>query len=541
MPKETRSVFLYGYPTQVKKALIQDTQTQYVSLINTFIEIMVSDEKYYLALFTNNKQAPVVRQLEKDMRGDLGAAYGQNAIDKAVTELHNHFIRIKNKLYGYVANQLVDMLPYAQSVALLNALLTKQDELVILQELLQKELDKKNPNKKTVKFYKELETYLSNLTFDQREDYRETVSVMFYEKLNFWKLPFVNNAPLQLDTRLATLENPIEVDADFVLSVKLLGSKDRVELPVTTSKNSLRRMNQYRTCSMTLTMKNNKVCVGIPFEKKVKSNKVEEIIGVDAGITDLLYSSKGKAYGTFSGMDKIYEQLVEPKLKQRSKLLAVKRKYQRELKKCKDKTRKALLREKIHNISKKLSGKKNLAKKKRAYQHKVTLRLTEAIKPFVEEVKSQSFLVAMESLDITEFDRGKKANKRDSSWVRGKLLIKLQQKLSWAGIPFIEVDPAYTSKECPVCHNVNDNNRNGKSFECTVCSHKDDADHNASVNIASRAYDKEIAEITAKYFYSTKKRCQAIKALLLKRHRSCMKVQPYEPLTLRGENLRDTA
>ena len=524
MPKETKSVFLYGYPTQVKKLMIQNTQKQYVSLINTFIEMMVFDEKYYLALLTNNKQAPDVRQLEKDMRDkhELGAAYGQNAVDRAVVELHNHFVRIRNKLYGYVANQLKDMLPYVQSIALFNALLTKQDELAVLQELIQKELGKKNPNEETLKFYRSLEIYLNNLTPGQREDYKETISVMFYEKLNHWKLPFVKNIPLQLDTRLATLEKPREVKADFVLSVKLLGSKERVEIPVTTSKNSLRRMEQYPTCSMTLAVKNNKVCVGVPFEKKVKANKVDEVIGIDVGITDLLYSSKGKSYGTFAGMDKIYEQVVEPKLKQRSKLLAVKREHQKELKKCKDENRKAVLRKKIHNISKSLDGNKNLAKKQRAYQHEVTLRLNRAIKPFVQDVRKQNFLVSMESLDITEFDRGKKANKRDSFWIRGKLLAKLQQTLSWCGVPFVEVDPAYTSKECPVCHNVDDNNRNGKSFECTVCGHKDDADHNASVNIANRAYDEEIAEIVAEYSYDTRKRHQAIKALLLERHRSYM-------------------
>jgi transposase len=171
-----------------------------------------------------------------------------------------------------------------------------------------------------------------------------------------------------------------------------------------------------------------------------------------------------------------------------------------------------------------LNGSKSLAKKQRAYQHEVTLRLNGAIKPFVEDVRKQNFLVSMESLDITGFDRGKKANRRDSFWTRGKLLTILQQTLSWYSVPFVEVDPAYTSKECPICHNVNDNNRNGKSFECTVCNHKDDADHNASVNIANRAYDKEIAEIVTKYSYNTKKRHQAIKALLLERHCSYMAI-----------------
>ena len=371
-----------------------------------------------------------------------------------------------------------------------------------------------------MKFYETLEFYLNGLTLQQRDDYKETIQVMFYEKLNYWKLPFVKNIPLQLDSRLSTLQPAKDIKADYVLSVKLLGAKKRVELPISTSSNSLRRMAQYPTGSLTLTMKNNNICVGVPFEKNVKTIIPQSVLGVDAGITDLLYSSSGNAYGSFTGMNKLYEAIVEPKLQQRSKLLAVQRNYQKELKKCTSKTRRAVLIAKIHNIAKSLHGKKCLSKKQRAYQHEVDVRLNQAIKPFVQDAKKHNNLVAMESLNITEFDRGKRNNKRDSSWVRGKLLTKLQEKLSWNGIPFVEVDPAYTSKECPKCHNVDTKSRNGKSFVCTVCKHKDDADHNASITIASRAYDEQLHAIVKKYSYNTKKRHLAIRELLLERHRS---------------------
>ena len=523
MPKVTRSVFLYGNPTVVKKQLIQETQRAYTDLINQFIETLVSDERYYPAILTNNKQSPVIRLLEKGLREthELGSAYGQNAIDKAVVELHNHFTRIKNKLYGVIANKLDYMLPYIQTLTLFSALLTNQCELTALQKVIQIEQDKDKPNEEKLVFYASIQEYLDGLTTAQRDDYKETVRVMFYEKLNHWKLPFVKSAPLQLDSRVSTFSPAENIKADYVLSVKLLGSRQRVELPVSTSGNSLRRLKQYPTGSLTLALlKNGNVRVGVPFEKKIKPRQPKTVLGVDVGITDLLRVSNNTAYGTFTGMDKLYGQVVEQKLKQRNKLLSVKRKYQKELRKCQDNNRKAVLRKKIYNISKTLAGRKTLNQRIGTYQHKVTLRLSKSIKSFVRDIKGKNVLVAIEDLNITEFDRGKNANRRDSFWVRGRLLTKLQETLSWNGIPFVEVEPAYTSKTCPVCSNVDDKNRTGKTFVCTVCKHSGDADHIAGINIANRAYDTEIQDIVKQYPYNTKNRHRAIKDLLVTRHRS---------------------
>ena len=65
---------------------------------------------------------------------------------------------------------------------------------------------------------------------------------------------------------------------------------------------------------------------------------------------------------------------------------------------------------------------------------------------------------------------------------------------------------------CPKCFYIHDKNRNGKSFVCTVCKHKDDADHNAAVNIGQRAFDEEVIEIVEKFPYNTNKRHKASKS-----------------------------
>lgn len=49
------------------------------------------------------------------------------------------------------------------------------------------------------------------------------------------------------------------------------------------------------------------------------------------------------------------------------------------------------------------------------------------------------------------------------------------------------VQSSYTSKMCPVCGCIEDENRpNQETFECIECGHKDNADFNASINIKNR-------------------------------------------------------
>lgn len=49
------------------------------------------------------------------------------------------------------------------------------------------------------------------------------------------------------------------------------------------------------------------------------------------------------------------------------------------------------------------------------------------------------------------------------------------------------VQSYYTSKTCPVCGCIDDGNRlTQENFRCVECSHSDNADHNASVNIRNR-------------------------------------------------------
>ena len=69
----------------------------------------------------------------------------------------------------------------------------------------------------------------------------------------------------------------------------------------------------------------------------------------------------------------------------------------------------------------------------------------------------------------------------DAGW--GMFLGMIRDKAESAGREFIQVNPAYTSRTCSECGHQEAANRSGKDFHCRRCGHRDDADHNAAVNI----------------------------------------------------------
>ena len=529
----TKSVFLYGKPTKKKLDFFLNTQKEYVKLINLFIEKMSEDRSFYLDLLNNNNQSPLVRNFEKEIRKThlLGSAFGQNAIDHAVKELHNHFIRIRNNVYGYIQTYYPEMEDYISYISLLNCSLCDKDELDTLKLIIDHQKEVKKPNKKKIDEHEKLCQKIEKMSVENRNDCKEYVANLFYEKLNSWKLPQVKNTPLQLDGRLGKIELSHSTKKDFVVSFKVLDDKDYISIPVSTSKNSLRRLHQYKErlfktgkTTFNVSFKRNKMKITIPFDKTIDKKKIDKkkLLAIDLGITDLIYTNQNNHYGTFTGMSKLYEELVETKLGNRSSLRNKMREYQKQLKKETNQNQKEILRKKIFHISSNLNNKKSLQKQRNRYNHEVDKRLNQAVKSCYQDLL-KGYTLVHEDLDIAEFDKSKKENKRNSSWVRGKLINKLTEMCNWKGIPIIPVDPAYTSKVCPHCSNIDNDNRNNKKFVCTVCKHTLDADYNATINIEKRAFDKEIFEIVEKYKYSVKKRHQAIKDLYKKRHEDWLK------------------
>ena len=72
----------------------------------------------------------------------------------------------------------------------------------------------------------------------------------------------------------------------------------------------------------------------------------------------------------------------------------------------------------------------------------------------------------------------------------------LQYKARLSGGQIIEVDPKNTSRRCPSCGHVAEENRESQAvFLCKKCGFSDNADHNAAINILDRALRDHQEEI----------------------------------------------
>jgi transposase len=91
------------------------------------------------------------------------------------------------------------------------------------------------------------------------------------------------------------------------------------------------------------------------------------------------------------------------------------------------------------------------------------------------------------------------------------------------------VQASYTSKMCPVCGCIEDENRpNQETFKCVECGHKENADFNAAENIRNRVAvtvlrDKLLKQLDNGAFEPRKLKREKVKEVLLSFRRTCDK------------------
>jgi IS605 OrfB family transposase len=136
---------------------------------------------------------------------------------------------------------------------------------------------------------------------------------------------------------------------------------------------------------------------------------------------------------------------------------------------------------------------RRLLKRRSRVEGRHTANTNHAIaKTIVAEAARTSRGIAVEDLTgIRERVRLRKPQRVAlNSWSFRQLGQYLAYKARRAGVPLVQVDPAYTSQTCSRCGHVDRKNRvNQATFICRSCGVVASADLNAAVNIAKRGVD----------------------------------------------------
>ena len=114
--------------------------------------------------------------------------------------------------------------------------------------------------------------------------------------------------------------------------------------------------------------------------------------------------------------------------------------------------------------------------------HTVSRRVVEWIQRF------DSPVIVFEDLkDMRDgIEYGTRLNRRLHSLPFAKLRDFMTYKAAWQGMPSDDVDPEYTSQQCPICGHTERANRHKKRFKCCKCEHQDHADRGAGVSVAQK-------------------------------------------------------
>jgi IS605 OrfB family transposase len=123
--------------------------------------------------------------------------------------------------------------------------------------------------------------------------------------------------------------------------------------------------------------------------------------------------------------------------------------------------------------------------------HTVSRRVVEWIQRL--RLRFDSPVIVFENLtDMRDdIEYGTRLNRRLHSLPFAKLREFMTYKAAWHGIPSDDVDPEYTSQQCPVCGHTDRANRHKKRFKCRECEHQDHADRGAGVSVAEKWLRKQ--------------------------------------------------
>jgi len=129
-------------------------------------------------------------------------------------------------------------------------------------------------------------------------------------------------------------------------------------------------------------------------------------------------------------------------------------------------------------------GSHRLAKRLQGKETRIMRDLNHCIsRTIIDSLQTGDSIVMEELTHIRENARQRRAQRADfHSWPFAQLQSFIEYKAAGAGIAIEYINPAYTSQTCSCCGALG--SRVQHLFSCSVCGHRNNADYNASYNIA---------------------------------------------------------
>lgn len=348
------------------------------------------------------------------------------------------------------------------------------------------------------------------------KEFRDQYAMLSLE----YRVPQLKSVSVPLDSRLMKIEPSVNTSFPYVISITdPFTKRKRIAVPLDTSRHSLHKIHSRQMAgTVLLRMEGQKARIGWSYDAWMETPEGISFTGVDTGSLDAFSVSDGRAIGSMTEVLVYYHDEVEPAFAVLSDLRNKKASIKHYLHShdLPEDVGRSLIR-KMDRLDQMMQSMEAPYRKKRRYYGLLEEEISKDVRAYISGLEKGTVTV-LEKLDIKEFRKSRKLNGKLSTFARGKLQQKLMEELNKKGYAFQEVEPDYTSQLCPVCSNLDPDNRDGKTFLCTCCGHRDDADHNASVNIRDRATDKKIQDICTEHRYDRKSMQEHLKIVYASRH-----------------------
>jgi putative transposase len=197
-------------------------------------------------------------------------------------------------------------------------------------------------------------------------------------------------------------------------------------------------------------------CEVIP---KLKNLNEDNIVGIDAGLTNIIHDSNNTSVANPKYLKKYQKRLAKAQ-----------RAFAR--KTNKSSKRRAISRQKIAKIYEKITNTRN------DFQHKLSTTLVD-----------ENQAIGIETLMIKNLIKNRKLAKSFADASIGSLYAKIEYKIEQKGGHLIKIDKWYPStKTCSNCNNLKEKMQlKERVYICEACEISLSRDYNASINIKREA------------------------------------------------------